>query len=263
MIKRQERERQKQLKGTFNDSDEVVYYRDYIRGELTKSEVEADMGALIGAGTDTTSSSLNFAIVYCAKYQNIQHKIRKELLKCYYKNMTGSVNVGNNGKTKYFHINWINDLTYFRAFIYETLRCSSVTQFGLPHYTSDDIWINNDDTHEQLCIPKGTIVSYAIELMHKNTSNEHWKDSSDNFCLENWINNKTNKFEINESLMTFGVGRRNCVGQALAIKEMYIVMAYLLLNYKFLLKDSNIKINTVFNGVNNIDPPIGVIVQHL
>ena len=93
--------------------------------------------------------------------------------------------------------------------MYEVLRVSSITKGGLPHCASEDIWIDTSESGtEQYCIPKGTIIAYAIEWMHKNNTNENGVNSSNEMCLENWINSETNKFEMNSSFMTFGIGRR-------------------------------------------------------
>jgi len=95
---------------------------------------------------------------------------------------------------------------------------------------------------------------------------EKWVNSSGEMCLENWINKDTKKFEMNESFFTFGTGRRDCVGKTLAIKELYIIMAYLFLNYRFTFKnkeDINKPIKTFFNGVNQIDPPMAVTITRL
>ena len=263
-----------QLKDSEHDEEngEAVYYVDYIHKELTDSEVEADMGALFGAGTDTTSTTLNFAIVLSAKYPHLQKKVRDELMEVYKTTKTLNEKDAKDG-IKRFNINWIVDhsIVYLRAFIYEVIRVSSVTMVGLPHCTSKDITVQvdkNDDSNEKIeyCIPKDTIIAYVIELVHKQTDTENWVNSSNEMCLENWINKDTKKFEINESFLTFGTGRRDCVGRNLAMKELFVVMAYLFLNYEFSFKnkeDIDKPIKTKWNGVNQIDPPIPVLVTRL
>eukprot|EP01084_Bolivina_argentea_P115297 205060_1 len=267
--KRREEEEQKQQQqpiaiqqNGIEEKKEAIYYRDYIQTELTESEASADLGALIAAGTDTTSSGLTWAITLCAKYENIQTLIRNELIECFMANKDKNKDM--KGDKKYFHLNWINQLVYFRAFIYEVLRVSSVVKFGLPHYAAGDIFI--DVNNKNVCIPKGTIIGYGIEFIHKYTDRENWVNSNNEICLENWINSKTKKFELNESFLTFGSGRRDCVGRNLAIKELYIIMAYLLLNYKFSFRnkeDVDKPIKASYNGINVIDPPIGVVVEYL
>ena len=136
----------------------------------------------------------------------------------------------------------------------------------MPHCAKADIYVDIGDEKKKYCIPKGTVIGYAIESMHKHTDKENWMNSTNEMCLENWLNGESNKFEMNESFLTFGTGRRDCVGRTLAIKELYIVMAYLFLNYRFTFKnkdDINKAIKTFFNGVNQIDPPIPVKVTRL
>ena len=54
-------------------------------------------------------------------------------------------------------------------------------------------------------------------------------------CLENWIDNQENesKFRTNESFVGFGTGKRDCVGQQIAIRQIYLTMAHLILKYQF------------------------------
>ena len=98
------------------NKNQAMYYVDYLENEWN---------ALFDAGKDTTSSSLNFAIILAAKYPNIQDLIRKELIECYNK---GNIRENEN-EYEIFSINWVEKLQYFRAFIYEVLRVSSITRY--------------------------------------------------------------------------------------------------------------------------------------
>ena len=40
------------------------------------------------------------------------------------------------------------------------------------------------------------------------------------------------RFVVNESFVAFGVGKRDCVGRQLAMKEILYTLGYLLMNYK-------------------------------
>ena len=81
-------------------------------------------------------------------------------------------------------------------------------------------------------------------------------------CLENWLN-ETGSFKPNKSELTFGHGYRDCVGKMLAMKELHIVIGYLLLNYKFEFEDKNQEIKTTNRGVNLILPEIGLKVEEI
>ena len=50
------------------------------------------------------------------------------------------------------------------------------------------------------------------------------------------------------------------------MKEIHVVLGYLLLNYKFEIADEEDKTRTItcrFNGVKTVDPPIGINVTRL
>ena len=89
--------------------------------------------------------------------------------------------------------------------------------------------------------------------------------------MENWLKKSTNKddeylFYQNESFITFGYGKRDCVGKQLAMKELRILFGYLLLNYKLSLKDPNQEIMDSGGnglGVNRLTPPIPVVIQKI
>ena len=229
-------------------------------GQITRSQMEVDVSAMFAAGTDTTSSTLEHAIVYTAKYGDIQEKVRQELLKNF-KEKT------DDDKIK-FDIGKLTKLPLFRAIIKEILRISSVAPGGLPHRASDDLMVEYEGRKYQ--IPKGSTVIYQIAYPNTNRNgkelfmNDYKKDGEDGakrFCLENWLD-ESGGFRPNKSELIFGHGYRDCVGKMLAMKELHMVMGYLLLNYKFELEDKDVEIKAGGRGAVVIDPPVGVRVSH-
>ena len=51
------------------------------------------------------------------------------------------------------------------------------------------------------------------------------------------------RFTMNESFIGFGVGKRDCVGRQLAMKEIQFTLGHLLLNYKISLMNEKEDIN--------------------
>ena len=87
---------------------------------------------------------------------------------------------------------------------------------------------------------------------------DEWKEE---ICLENWLDENGN-FKPNKNDMTFGHGYRDCIGKMLAMKEMHIVIGYLLMNYQFEFDDPDeIEIKKTDVGVSIINPPLGVKVK--
>ena len=91
------------------------------------------------------------------------------------------------------------------------------------------------------------------------------KDSSvtmEDICLDNWLvsrNSDTDKnkikFRKNESLIGFGCGSRDCVGQQLAIKEFNLILAHSIVNYHINPQkgDLNFKLKRYFGSITAIE----------
>ena len=88
-------------------------------------------------------------------------------------------------------------------------------------------------------------------------------------CLDNWLiedENGLKKFKMNESFIAFGYGIRDCPGQQLALKEIKLVVAYIILNYRLRI-DENIcsnpkdfKINRTFGVIDTVGNEEGIII---
>eukprot|EP01084_Bolivina_argentea_P252944 424752_1 len=221
-------------------------------GKMSQVEIVADTYFLFAAGMDTTSSTLEFGIVLAAKYTNVTTRVRNELLE-YHDEMD------RNGFVL-FNLKRLNKYSLFRAFVYEILRISSVVPIGVEHTNNyKDTWINVGD--KKYCIPKKCMVWYNVNFIHKWSNNENWKQNGNDMCLENWLvydENGNAQFVKNESFVSFGLGRRDCVGRLLALKEISIVLGHLLLNYNLALEDENVEIKANMNITSMVDPPIGV-----
>ena len=92
-------------------------------------------------------------------------------------------------------------------------------------------------------------------------NNEHWKRTNgDEIFLDNFLTKDDDRgirFVMNESFIIFGVGRRDCVGRQLAMKEIRYTLAYLLMNYNVSLYDEQDK-NHEIKERAVIDPPIRI-----
>ena len=108
-------------------------------------------------------------------------------------------------------------------------------------------------------ILKDAIITAAIRDINLDDSKdtENWRSGKNEICLENWLDDD-GSFKPNDSDIIFGHGRRDCVGKMLAMKELHIIMGYLLLNYEFELEDKDIDLKTTFIPVLSIWPEIGV-----
>ena len=249
-------------KNNDNDTDEV--YVDFLISKLAENEIInveniiADIHNILSGAIDTTSKSAEYGFLLLAKYPDIQETIYKEMK-----------DVMKQNNLKEFEFSIITQLHVFRAFIYEVLRISSVIPTGLPHMTSKDHVIDIDGN--KIVIPRKTMCHQNTYFMHKyldwNDGNKILDEENNSIHLDYWLKDDGNgnkKFKINDNFILFGVGKRDCVGQSLAIKAMYAVFGMMINKYKFKANndDSNgMSIKQEWGVVMRIDPPVGIMVE--
>ena len=238
-----------------NDTESITTNKVYIdflisklnENEVTVGDIIADIQSICVAGIDTTSAASEYGFLLLAKYPDVQEKVYNELQAVIKKN-----------NLKEFDFKILNELHIFRAFIHEVLRISSVAG-GLPHYTNKDHMVEIDG--KRMIIPKDTICHKNIYFMNKLidwNNNEILKEENDMICLDYWIDDENGKFKMNDNWILFGVGKRNCVGQTLAMKAMYAIFGIMINKYKFIKDGDEMIIKQKWGPVLAVEPPIGV-----
>jgi cytochrome P450 len=116
-------------------------------------------------------------------------------------------------------------LPYVRAVIKEVLRWRPVLRFGLPHASAEDDW------YEGMFIPKG--VTYAANIYQCNHDRTVFGDDADEFKPERYLGDNGEllpgpKETNQEGHVSFGFGRRICVGKHLANDSLFIHTARIL-----------------------------------
>jgi cytochrome P450 len=168
---------------------------------------------MIEAGSETTSSALNTAIKYLAKFREAQQEAHEELSRV----------IGDNRLPNFSDE---ESLPFIRATVKEVLRIRPVTNIGTPHYTTADV------VYKDYVIPKNTIVSicqYAIHFDPKKWS------SPDVFDPRRYLNHplKAGAYAAaadpsERDHFDFGAGRRICPGMHLAENSLFITLASIL-----------------------------------
>ena len=149
---------------------------------------------------------------------------------------------------------YLSELHYFRAFVYEIIRFGIVTPFGLPHMCLDDN-VEIDD----FVIYKGQTVIFNYLAIH-----HHDGRNGDVFDVSRWLDHN-GKFKKIENFMPFGYGRRHCVGQQIALQEIYSVLALILMKYAVCndeIKDRKREIQREWSITRDIQPEIPIYLRH-
>ncbi|KAJ3590853.1 hypothetical protein NHX12_008801 [Muraenolepis orangiensis] len=198
--------------------------RDYIDCFLTRIKQEQDNATtefnhenlvstvlnLFLAGTETTSSTIRFALNVLMKYPNIQEHMQQEI---------GTVI----GQERCPNLEDRKSLPFTDAVIHEVQRLVNIAPMSAPHYAVQDISFRGYD------IPKGTVI---IPLLHSVLREEkHW-DTPWSFNPQHFLDHKGN-FKKNPAFLPFSAGKRACVGESLARMEIFLFMVSLVQKFTF------------------------------
>ena len=93
----------------------------------------------------------------------------------------------------------------------EIQRCANILPYGEPHYTSKDVTVNG------ITIPKGTSVQPVNAEILKG---DYWENGK-SFNPERFLDAQGNAQKDNH-LITFSTGKRRCLGETLALSELFI-----------------------------------------
>ena len=179
------------------------------RGILNLQNTLLDMFV---AGSDTSSTTLNWGMLYMILNPEVQQKVRDEL----------KDNIGSR-KPKMTDRN----LTpYTEAVIHEIQRKSSIAAIGVFHSTTTPMKIGNFD------VPSNTmIIPMLADIMH----NPEYFPDPDKFDPERYLTKSEGgsmKFTPDPKVIPFGTGKRRCMGETLARMSLYKFFASLIQKYE-------------------------------
>ncbi|XP_054154604.1 steroid 17-alpha-hydroxylase/17,20 lyase-like [Oppia nitens] len=190
------------------------------------------------ARTDTSYNTFQWLLLFLANDLVVQKKLRKEI----------SDKIGDRLPT----LDDRHRCHYVMAFISETLRFRNVTPIAVSHKAIVDSKIGN------YMIPKNMSVVVYQGFIMRNDSNKYWTNPND-FIPERFIDSD-NHYMINRlqqtAYMPFGVGRRICLGDKLAIAELFLILTRFLQstqNYDIVL-DSHQGFDADPNNIDLISP---------
>ncbi|KAJ3645235.1 hypothetical protein Zmor_022911 [Zophobas morio] len=160
------------------------------------------------AFTETTITSLLWILLYLAQHVEVQSKIRQELL---WVLQGESLDLGD-----------FENLHYTKAALAEIARIRTVLPLGVPHYASENIYLDG------LTIPKGTMIMPLLWAIHMDPKVH--KDPEE-FRPERFIDSD-GKFSKPESFLPFQSGKRMCIGEDVANMVTTIFIAGVLQNFR-------------------------------
>ncbi|KAF3776951.1 Flavonoid 3'-monooxygenase [Nymphaea thermarum] len=182
---------------------------DGLDGKLTDTDIKALLFDLFTAGTDTSTSTVEWAIAELIRRPHIQKKVQAQLDSIV-------------GRDRLVNESDIPNLTYLLAIVKETFRLHPPTPLSLPHIARESCQVAGYH------IPKGAHLLVNVWAISRDSS--IWTDPLQ-FQPERFmpgskyehIDVRGNDFEV----IPFGAGRRICPGVSMGIRMVQLMVATL------------------------------------
>ncbi|XP_025603008.2 cytochrome P450 6a2-like [Athalia rosae] len=191
--------------------NEIKQEQSKIDFELTDGLITAQAFVFFVAGFETSSSTISAALYELAQHQDVQDKVRQEIL---------DSSDENNGEVTYESV---KEMKYLHMVFQETLRLrcpvSATARAAMNDYTFRGT---------NVTIRKGQKVLIPISLVHMDPENYPNPDIFDpeRFTEENI------KSRHPMSWLAFGDGPRNCIGARFAVYQTKLGLIKILSNFK-------------------------------
>ncbi|KAM4584978.1 cytochrome P450 2U1 [Odontesthes bonariensis] len=172
------------------------------------------IGDLFIAGTDTTTNSVLWILLYMVLHPDIQDKVQAEIDEVVGKHQAPSMT--DKGR-----------LPFTEATIMEVQRLTVVVPLAIPHMASETIEFRG------YTIPKGTVIFPNLWSVHRDPT--VWEDA-DTFNPARFLDDE-GRLVRKECFIPFGIGRRVCMGEQLAKMELFLTVTSLLQAFTFRLPE--------------------------
>lgn len=213
----------KKTRNTNDQNEEIVAYVDTLadlelpeeKRKLHEEEMVSLSSEFLTAGTDTTSTALQWIMANLVKHPEIQEKLYGEII--------GVVGV----EREEVEEEDLQKMVYLKAVVLEALRRHPPGHFVLPHKVKEEVEL------EGYRIPKDAYVNFMVADM--NWDGEVWEEPME-FKPERFVAACEGEgFDVTGSreikMMPFGAGRRVCPGFAVALLHLEYFVANLIRSF--------------------------------
>lgn len=190
--------------------------------KLKDQEIIGLASEFLNAGTDTTSTALQWIMANLVKHQDIQVKLFDEIK---------VVNTTEDGEIKEEDL---HRLPYLKAVVLEGLRRHPPGHFVLPHAVKEDVHLG------EYTVPKDSNVNFMVAEIGWDP--KIWDDPME-FRPERFMNEGEEGFDLTGSreikMMPFGAGRRICPGISLALLHLEYFVANLVREFEWIAEEGD------------------------
>lgn len=178
---------------------------------FTDEQLRSVVGDLFATGTETTSTTIRWCILYLLHHMDVQSKMHKEI-----------EDVVGHGRLPCMSDK--SNLPYCEAVIHETLRLGNIVPFAIPYYVTEEFF------YKGFRFPKDAVLFLSLDSA---LSSEDLFPNSHEFQPERFIDTDGNLCGT-EKVLAFSTGRRVCLGESLARMELFLYITSLVQRFEFL-----------------------------
>nr|XP_020848825.1 cytochrome P450 2J2-like [Phascolarctos cinereus] len=206
-----------QHKEDLNPEETLDYIDAYLK-ELSKDNIHSSFNEkniifctldLFLAGTETTATTLRWALLYMALYPEIQGKIQAEIDRVI-------------GQSRQPTMADKEIMPYTNAAVHEVQRMGDIFPFNVVKVATVDTTVAGYH------VPKGTMMLTNLSALHKDP--KKWA-TPETFNPEHFLEN--GQFKKREDFLPFSIGKRVCLGEQLARTELFLFFTCLLQKFTF------------------------------
>ncbi|XP_053709983.1 cytochrome P450 2J2-like isoform X1 [Synchiropus splendidus] len=165
---------------------------------------------LFAAGSDTTTTTLRWALAYMTYYPEVQERVHAEI----------DAVVGSSRQPS---MDDRDNMPYTNAVIHETQRMGNIIPLNAMRMTSKETKLG------KYTIPKGTPIMPTLDSVLNDES--VW-ETPHSFNPEHFLD-KDGKFRKREAFVPFSAGKRVCLGEQLARMELFLFFTSLMQRFSF------------------------------
>ncbi|KAL6030892.1 hypothetical protein STEG23_032337 [Scotinomys teguina] len=187
---------------------EMTKYPDKTTTSFNEESLICSTLDLFLAGTETTSTTLRWALLYMALYPEVQEKVQAEIDRVIGQKQPSLADR--------------DSMPYTNAVVHEVQRLGNIIPLNVPREVTVDTTLGG------FHLPKGTVVHTNLTSLHMDP--KEWA-TPDIFNPEHFLEN--GQFKKRESFLPFSMGKRACPGEQLARSELFIFFTALVQKFTF------------------------------
>ncbi|XP_014676830.1 PREDICTED: cytochrome P450 2C15-like [Priapulus caudatus] len=175
---------------------------------FSESELLFVVADLFGGGTETTTTTLRWAMLFMLKHPTVCQKVQTEIDEVI-------------GRGRMACMADKKNMPYTEATITEVQRLGNIAPLGVPHLTLEEVEFGG------YTIPANTPVIANMTAILRDPA--HFPNP-DIFDPERFLDEE-GRFVKNEAMIPFSIGRRVCLGESIARMELFLFFTSILQNF--------------------------------